>query len=514
MKRKFWILPLVLSLALTGCHMTSDHSESLDSTETIPADQEHSVTFSYSTSAQNYPGNDDASYLLQASSTLPTISIAHDRETASTINRDLRQQQETFRLMVVEHLAKAKEKQNAHPEETVSCRLEQTYRPLRTDQQVISLRQNTLWSDSPQSQRISYQGLNYDAVTGKRLTLDSIADDPEALKESAVSYIMEQLQSPVYADCLQSQTGSMDSVVSELVSNDDLWFFTDYGIAFVANAPSFCGVETHTVTVPYQQLEGLKPEYQYVGPYHLQGLVGSAISGDLDNNEAVEAIYYNAVWNEEENAVSSTMIVDGDDCSSLLTELQPILSSGAVASPDQYYYLIDLDISDDYIELAIVDRGTPQQPGCTHFFRYVGFDLVYMGKIDDFVDSDTFRASGDGYISCIRRLSLLPDFTTAATYEISGDQLEMVEEDWYPLIENTDADPLYYSLAAELTLYIRDSRFSDSIVLYPENTQLQLLACDEDHWLQVQTMDGEIYYLHLDDVDQLDSDTMLFDILK
>lgn len=516
MRHRFWVLPLVLSLSLTGCHMSSNATESLDATETTVPDGEYSVAFSYSTSTVNYPGNEEGIYLLHASSSFPTASMPQTADTAAVINRDLRQQQENFRVLTVSKLAEAKEMQNAHPDDTVACRLEQTYRPMRLDQQVISLRQDTLWSDAPEHETVSYRGLNYDASTGKRLSLRSIADDPDALEESAACYITEQLRSPVYQNCSQWGDELTDAAVTELLSDNDLWFFTDYGITFALNAPSVCPEETHTVTVPYQQLEGLKPEYQYVGPYHLQGLVGSAVSGDLDNNEEVEALYYNTVWNEEENALSSTLIVDGDDCSSLLSELEPALSSGAVAAPNQYYYLIDLDISDDYIELAIADRGTPQQPGCTHFFRYVDFNLVYMGKIDDFVDSDTFRATGDGYITCNRRLSLLPEFTTAASYEISGDELELVEEDWYPLSapEDENDEPAAYSLAEELTLYTSDSRFSDSITLYPGNTQLRILSCDEDHWLQVETSEGERYYLHLEDVDRIDDETMLFDVLK
>lgn len=513
MKRKICILPLIFSLVLSGCHTASDDLDSLDSSETASFSHKNSAVFSYSTSVLNYPGNEEGSYLLQASCAKPTISIENNQEAAAAINLDVGQQQQAFRFTVVEYLRKAKDLQQTSPEKQISCRLEQSYRPMRMDDQIISLRQDTLWSDAPQSELMSYQGLNYNASTGERLTLASIASDKTALQDSMISYLIEQLHSPVYEDCLRSCPYTADEAAAELVSHDNLWFFTDYGITFIANAPSVCSQETHTVTVPYQQLDGLKPEYQYVGPYHLQGLVGSAISGDMDNNETVEALYYNTVWNEEQNAVSSTIIVDGDDCSALLSELEPALSAGAAASPDQYYYLIDLDVSDNYIELAIPDRGTADQPGCTHFFRYAGFDLIYMGRIDDFVESDTFRATGDGSIHCLRRLSLLPDFKTAATYEISGNRLEPVEEDWYPLVQDTD-EPPRYTWTGALTLYLSDSRFSESRVLYPEDTTLSLIACDEDHWLQTETQEGEILYLHLDDVNQLDDDTALFDVLQ
>ena len=85
--------------------------------------------------------------------------------------------------------------------------------------------------------------------------------------------------------------------------------------------------------------------------------------------------------------LSSTLTVDGTDYSEMLYNGNFTLSRSAASDITNEYYLIDLDTTDEYIELAIPDDGL----GTTYFFRYAGFHLEYLGSIPDLIDSSTIQ---------------------------------------------------------------------------------------------------------------------------
>ena len=108
--------------------------------------------------------------------------------------------------------------------------------------------------------------------------------------------------------------------------------------------------------------------------------MGSAVSADMDGNGEMDAVYYDTTYNEETGMLSSTLTVDGTDYSEMLYNGNFTLSRSAASDITNEYYLIDLDTTDEYIELAIPD-----------FFRYAGFHLEYLGSIPDLIDSSTFQ---------------------------------------------------------------------------------------------------------------------------
>jgi len=181
----------------------------------------------------------------------------------------------------------------------------------------------------------------------------------------------------------------VSSNLLEHVLRDGNWYFTRGGITFIANhgaiTPSYSG--TLLFSVPYQQLNALKAEYHYTGNFQLNALMGSAVSADMDGNGEMDAVYYDTTYNEETGMLSSTLTVDGTDYSEMLYNGDFTLSRSAASDITNEYYLIDLDTTDEYIELAIPDDGLRT----TYFFRYAGFHLEYLGSIPDLIDSSTFQ---------------------------------------------------------------------------------------------------------------------------
>ena len=204
--------------------------------------------------------------------------------------------------------------------------------------------------------------------------------------------INQQLLLPNYGKVSQLAKYDGSDVSANLLEHvlmDGNWYFTKAGITFIANdgviTPSYS--ETLLFSVPYQQLNALRPEYHYTGNFQLNALMGSAVSADMDGNGEMDAVYYNTTYNEETGTLSSTLTVDGTDYSEMLYNGDFTLSRSAASDITNEYYLIDLDTTDEYIELAIPDDGLRT----TYFFRYAGFHLEYLGSIPDLIDSSTFQ---------------------------------------------------------------------------------------------------------------------------
>ncbi|MCI5492964.1 MAG: hypothetical protein MR425_02415, partial [Lachnospiraceae bacterium] len=260
-------------------------------------------------------------------------------------------------------------------------------------------------------------------------------------------------------------------------------------------------------TVPYQKLEGLKPDYQYTGNFVLSGLVGSTLSVDMNNDENVDAIYYAANYHEDDDTMTCTLTINGTDYSDLLQSDDCYLTSGAASSYSMmYYYLVDLDTSDDYIELAIQDMGMSDDL-VTYFFRYDGRDLSYVGQINDLFDSSTCTADGDGYISANQGMSILESKSITVTYQLTDNgSLELVPQDWYTIHDDaTDSQFNSHNILQNVSVYTEADRNSDTVELTPADGPVSFPATDNEHWAIVKTASGKLYYLYLESFSFLES---------
>ena len=400
MKQRFIALICIATLVFCGCGgkkqssvQTDSGSEQPDATEeSTEQSRNDPVTITFNSKTETYHADDLSTVLLYTSYQKPMVTIDGHPKISKTITQSLNEELDAFQDARLESLLSARISFAESPDSFSAYHLDEDFSCTRQDSRIISFESTRKEFTSGEIHSAAYGGFNYDLENGETLSLSDIATDSNALINSALSFINQQLLLPNYGKVSQLAKHDGSDVSSNLLEHvlrDGNWYFTRGGITFIANhgaiTPSYSG--TLLFSVPYQQLNALKAEYHYTGNFQLNALMGSAVSADMDGNGEMDAVYYDTTYNEETGMLSSTLTVDGTDYSEMLYNGNFTLSRSAASDITNEYYLIDLDTTDEYIELAIPDDGLRT----TYFFRYAGFHLEYLGSIPDLIDSSTFQ---------------------------------------------------------------------------------------------------------------------------
>ena len=400
MKQRFIALICIATLVFCGCGgkkqssvQTDSGSEQPDATEeSTEQSRNDPVTITFNSKTETYHADDLSTVLLYTSYQKPMVTIDGHPKISKTITQSLNEELDAFQDARLESLLSARISFAESPDSFSAYHLDEDFSCTRQDSRIISFESTRKEFTSEETHSAAYGGFNYDLENGETLSLSDIATDSNALINSALSFINQQLLLPNYNKISQLAKHDGSDVSSNLLEHvlrDGNWYFTKGGITFIANhgaiTPSYSG--TLLFSVPYQQLNALKAEYHYTGNFQLNALMGSAVSADMDGNGEMDAVYYDTTYNEETGMLSSTLTVDGTDYSEMLYDGNFTLSRSAASDITNEYYLIDLDTTDEYIELAIPDDGLRT----TYFFRYAGFHLEYLGSIPDLIDSSTFQ---------------------------------------------------------------------------------------------------------------------------
>ncbi len=128
----------------------------------------------------------------------------------------------------------------------------------RMDNRVISLKQQ--WYENDGEPWEKYFGVNFDTISGKRLTLADILTDEEGFLKKAVMVIVKKLQETLNVDDFKQE---YELIIENDLMSDDMWYLDAYGITFCCR-PYGHGAyaEYELVTVAYEELsEYMKPEY-------------------------------------------------------------------------------------------------------------------------------------------------------------------------------------------------------------------------------------------------------------
>lgn len=539
MKRKSIALLCILTFLLSGCsHSAGNSSNKPASDSAPPSDSEinaaESVTpdteaakpnvlpgnpgeiqLSYQLLPDTYQDQDNKTDLLYAEYQRPTITITGNEAASSEIAAVISREEENFSSFTANMLTDAKSSFSEDPDTFISYYVSCRYESKRCDNGIISLQCLSNVYRGGAHGDYTYRGLNFDSVTGGLLTLSDISTDKETLLKEAENYIQSQLELPRYKEGLPDSPEHISSAITEEILTDDTWYFTNSGITFVSNTgvlgPYAAGA--YFFTVPYQQLSTLKPEYHYTGPFELSAPVGSTITANLDGNEDMDAIFYDCTENEDTGELSCTFTINGTDFSSYLFEEDCYLSPGA-AGFDVEYFVVDMDTSDEFAEIAILDRGMSSDFQ-THFFRYDRGNLSYLGSVADLLGNSSCKINGDGTLMANLPISLLETANTSVIYQLEGDSLKLVEQSWYYI--NMDSFPEEYKIhdiLTDVTVYKEKSQHSDTVTLTPEDGPVSFPATDNEHWFMLKTSDNQLYYLYLEDFSTLESGQYATDIFK
>jgi hypothetical protein len=532
MKKKSIALLCAITLVFTGCSSGSSKqpastsasgntdvakpssnsskdttTKSDSSTETTKQAEDTSIEVSYKQDSKTYKSDDNSKDIFYMNYSNVAVTIKGNKKATKKINDFFATEKKSFDDSITSSIADAKSSLAEYPDGFSAFSTSQTYETQRCDKQVISFKSCVNSYTGGAHGNYGFVGYNFDVKTGKKLALDDIATNKNDLLNSARTYINSQLKLPIYSNALMSSLEESQDIINRYVLTDDTWYFTKSGLTFVSDPYVLGNYDAGALflTVPYQQLEGLKADYQYTGNFVMSGPVGSTMSADLNGDESMDAIYYDASSDDSTGAMSSTLTINGKDFTSVLENDDRHLSPGASSNNGQQYFLIDLDTSDDYIELAIQDNG--ESNDCkTYFFRYNGKELNFLGCIYDELSFSSTNVPGDGTITANLPIQLLQTISGKATYKLDDDGFSLVPQDWYDInYANIEDKYQNHNILKDVTVYTEPDTNSDKVTLTSADGPVSFPAADNNHWYKIKTANGKLYYLYLDQFSTLES---------
>ncbi len=226
--------------------------------------------------------------------------------------------------------------------------------------------------------------------------------------------------------------------------------------------------------------------------YPLIVRAASSISVDLNGDGSEDEVYFQP---SEDAATILHLSVNGTDYAESLYA-QGLYSDMLESA---YYCITDIDVSDNTLEIAIMDYG-PSDDYITDFFRYDGTGLKYIGCvsgmiISSFSDESDLTFNGDGTIGSYIRLSVLQTWFAKADWRLTEtDGFAPIAQELYYPNSSSGCD---VSLIVDIPVYASDSTSSGKNVL-PAGTALTLVATDNLSWVLAKTADGRQCWIHLE----------------
>lgn len=450
----------------------------------------------------------------------PVVTIKGNQEASEAIAKDQQQRKEKFMEESKETQQMAEEDYNRVIEEGqdyfAGYYKSASYWFSWKDRNVISFEYSEFNKLGETHSEDYMRGFNYDIRTGKLLTFEDIFTDRETGIETMKTLILEQCESPNY---VQNLSSDYKEKIDEVLT-DGYWCFSQDGMHVFANEEelgAYAGGIFEFI-IPYDKLTQLKEEYAYTGVYFYPVINGGSVEADLDSDGAKETICYNAAQPEPEIEVTE----DGEEYP-VYGNLQVLLKINDVDYTEQlskvpeytmesgctYYYLTDLDESDNYIELAILDYGLDNY-SVTYFLRYDKGELKYLGYINALLNSQMCEIKGDGTLKARIHSQLLETADLEGSYHIEDGKLIFEEQDWYEYKRiDWPEKHMTHNILKDVTVYTKNDISSEKKILTSEDGPVTFPATDNKNWVQVKTAGGDTYYLYMESFGEINNDGVI-----
>ena len=232
------------------------------------------------------------------------------------------------------------------------------------------------------------------------------------------------------------------------------------------------------------KLEFVSDAWQITGVYQADPIrieIGTKLSADLDGDKKEDAIYYSTRTVTENGSKLELPILNINGKEYDNEYLKEKLGVDIVNASPACYYIIDLDVTDNYREFAILDEGNGSR--LTHFFRYSAGELKYCGSVSAFPDDDCFFSNGYGKLEARKPLDILENWWTQANWIINDDGIleEEKENLYYNMWHESDPYAIYYA-KEDISVYKSNDKNSETVTI-KAGTRLSLTATDNKNWI-------------------------------
>ena len=193
---------------------------------------------------------------------------------------------------------------------------------------------------------------------------------------------------------------------------------------------------------------------------------------DLDGDGVTEVIefFMEAKHSSSASFIDDFTIVVNGDSTSHFSEV-----------PTGEIICVDIDSLDNFMELAVSESGPSDDPA-VFFFRYIGGELVELGKLPGRLNATRagMVVDGSGEVQAHCRGHLLHTWFYACKFRLNaGNGFDLVREDFYPMGANLE-------LREQLSLVSAPGGLNLSAVL-PPGAKLTIVGSDDVRWCLVES---------------------------
>ncbi len=191
------------------------------------------------------------------------------QDTVNTYREMAEQDFETWCAMKSEDNGEEGSSQEGGQEEAIgpgswnSYELDRTYRVMRADEEIISIVEDDYeytGGAHGNAVRVAY---NFDAQTGKRMTLEEVASDLDEIRQKSVAYLGEKLpESKVAEELFGDYANHLEDILT-----DSTWYLDRNGLHVICNeyiiTPHSAGILDFLL--PYEEVDVVKERFQLAG---------------------------------------------------------------------------------------------------------------------------------------------------------------------------------------------------------------------------------------------------------
>ena len=189
--------------------------------------------------------------------------------------------------------------------------------------------------------------------------------------------------------------------------------------------------------------------------------------------------------------------------------------AGEMFVPD-WFFLINLDMGDSYLDIAIQEQGASDDYQ-VHFFYYDGTQLVERGivpgMICDFLSptitidpfgTGSIHLDGSGGLTALARGNVLHTWFFYEPWAIGADNmLHAIPQDYYPMwsynpVTGEESPETAVTLKMDLPL-LQSPDSAEPYLTAQVGQTAYLVQTDNSEWIQLRTEDGELGWFQLSD---------------
>lgn len=271
----------------------------------------------------------------------------------------------------------------------------------------------------------------------------------------------------------------------------------------------------------YTELNDLKEEKRT--PFLKNLYLNTSNYMDLNNDGVAENVHYECAFDKEYRYDFSLKLeVNGTDYSNMIGKLAVENTSDDIQvtfqkpMTDYKYsaYFYDIDENDEYVEIAILDEGLTDET-FTHFFRFTGEKLDYVGSITRLLFRDDCYGDGKGSLFTQRKQSLGTSWPTKVKYVLNSEgKLEEVKG-WRYYANEIDAwQKEAHKILKEVEVYTEPKDDAEKTTISEANGPVEFYITDNETWIGLKNDKDEIYYLKMKDTTTLENGEHIDDILE